>query len=99
MVFVALYVNTKNELCTVLKDSIYIIYGKQKEQMHSFLDAMKFVADDFSRFVEVNKTQIRLNQNEIECIDDYCNCSHAFLEDLKRFVNINYEKGEKYASN
>lgn len=28
MVFVALYINTKNELCTVLKDSIYIIYGK-----------------------------------------------------------------------
>lgn len=30
MVFVALYINTENELCTVLKDSFYIIYGRKK---------------------------------------------------------------------
>ena len=57
MIFVALYVNTENELCTVLKDSFYIIYGKKKEQMHSFYDVMKFIADDFVKFIEVNKKQ------------------------------------------
>lgn len=95
MVFVALYINTKNELCTVLKDSIYIIYGKKKEQRHSFLDVMKFVADDFSRFVEVNKQQMQMDQHDIDSIDDYCNCSHAFINELKRLgFNVNYEKGE-----
>lgn len=95
MIFVALYVNTENELCTVLKDSIYIIYGKKKEIMHSFYDVMKFVADDFSKFIEVNKQQMQLDQNDINSIDDYCNCSHAFINELKRLgFNVNYEKGE-----
>ena len=85
MTFIALYRNTSNELCTVLKGKDYLIVCNQrKTQVHSFYNVLIDIANDFKEMIETNKRYFKVTSRDVEHVQDYCNYSNAFLSELKR---------------
>lgn len=84
--FVAIYKNSKNGLCTVLKDSdgFLIVTDNVKRREHSLLYCLLIVASDYKNMIEVNRNIFKVDDKSVEVIDEYCNCAHAFFKDLKR---------------
>lgn len=99
--FICSYYNTADEVIDVIYDieleKVLIVNTDTKEtevindMKNMRLDMYCFIADDFVCFKEVNKDVMKIDEDEIEYIEDECVNGEQLIEEIKE-NNIEIEE-------
>lgn len=97
---VALYENTEKQLCIVSyhpeMNMIEVASLDSYIVEENWEDAFKYMANDFIKFIKLNRDLFPIEQQQADKLDEVCNCSHKFIDELNRFgFELTYERGEE----